>query len=117
MKIAVLSDIHGNVPALQAVLEDIEHWQPDQVIVNGDIVNRGPYSLKVLQMLQGRQPEVTLLTGNHETFVLHAAEHPLLADDPRYELRRFAAWTARQLGDQVLNDIKQSQEVVHHARA
>ncbi len=28
MKIAVLSDIHGNLPALQAVSEDIEKWQP-----------------------------------------------------------------------------------------
>lgn len=41
MKIAILSDIHGNLPALQTVADDIARWQPDQVIVNGDIVNRG----------------------------------------------------------------------------
>ena len=35
MKIAVLSDIHGNVPALKTAVSDIEMWQPDQVIVNG----------------------------------------------------------------------------------
>jgi len=33
MKIAVLSDVHGNVPALQAVLDDIAQWQADTLIV------------------------------------------------------------------------------------
>ena len=41
MKIVVLSDIHGNLPALHAVAEHFEPWQPDQVIVNGDITAHG----------------------------------------------------------------------------
>ena len=39
MKLAVLSDIHGNWPALEAVAADIDAWQPDLVVVNGDVVN------------------------------------------------------------------------------
>ena len=56
MKIAILSDVHGNLPALTAVLEDIERWRADQVIVNGDLVSRGPYRLDCLRLLQARIP-------------------------------------------------------------
>ena len=57
MKIALLSDIHGNVAALQAVLADIDAWQPDQVIVNGDVVNRGPDSPTCWQMIADRRAQ------------------------------------------------------------
>jgi putative phosphoesterase len=107
MKIAVLSDIHGNVPALEAVLEDIARWAPDRVIVNGDVVNRGPYSLRVLHQLKQCGLNCELLSGNHETFTRFAAENPLAPDDPGYDLRRFAQWTAAQLGAQVLEEISQ----------
>ena len=36
MKVAVLSDIHGNLPALQAVVEHIGRWSPDIVVVDGE---------------------------------------------------------------------------------
>lgn len=100
MKIAVLSDIHGNVPALEAVLGDIDQWAPDTVIVNGDLVSRGPYSLECLRMLQGRG-DVRFLTGNHETFVLHCVDTPPDPTDTTAELRRIGDWTCAQLGEAV----------------
>jgi predicted phosphodiesterase len=42
MKIAVISDMHGNATALEAVLEDIISQRADQVVVLGDICYRGP---------------------------------------------------------------------------
>jgi len=42
MKLAVLADIHGNYRALETVIDHIQTWHPDQVLVAGDIVNRGP---------------------------------------------------------------------------
>lgn len=98
MKIAVLSDIHGNVPALSAVLDDIAHWQPDRVIVNGDLVSRGPYSLDCLRLVQTRFPEALFLTGNHETYVLRCADFPADKDSPTLDIDRFADWARRQLG-------------------
>jgi predicted phosphodiesterase len=98
VKIAVLSDIHGNVPALEAVLDDIERWRPDEVIVNGDVVSRGPYSLACLRLLQARLPDSRLLTGNHETYVLACVDRPPTPDEPTYDISRFAQWTASQLG-------------------
>ncbi len=107
MKIAVLSDIHGNSPALAAVVEDIKHWSPDRVIVNGDIVSRGPYSKQVLEMLSTDLPDSTLLTGNHETFVLHCADNRLEPGHERYDFQRFSQWTAEQIGNGWLAKIKQ----------
>ncbi|HWS01977.1 MAG TPA: metallophosphoesterase family protein [Gammaproteobacteria bacterium] len=98
MKLAVLSDIHGNIPALNAVLEDIARWHPDQIIVNGDLVSRGPYSLDCLRLLQTRFPDARFLTGNHETYVLRCADYPADADSPTCDIDRFADWARLQLG-------------------
>ena len=105
MKIAVVSDIHGNLPALEAVLDDIEQWRPDEVIVNGDLVSRGPYSQACLQLIQNRCPQAHFLKGNHEQFVLSCAENPRNPQDPLFDLGSFAQWTAVQLG-QTVDDIR-----------
>lgn len=99
MKIAVLSDVHGNVPALEAVLEDIARWQPDEVIVNGDLLNRGPYSLAVLELLQRELPAARLLRGNHENWLLWSAEQGPQPESPTFEIDRFAHWAVAQLGE------------------
>lgn len=106
MKIAVLSDIHGNIPALEATLADIQHWKPDKVIVNGDTVSRGPYSKKALEMLIHEFPDCTLLAGNHESFVLYCDKNRLKTEHERYHFQCFAQWTADQLGQHWLGEIQ-----------
>lgn len=69
MKIAILSDIHGNLPALETVAEHISRWQADHIVVNGDIVNRGPKSVDCWRFIQ-RQNGWAILRGNHEEYVL-----------------------------------------------
>lgn len=98
MKIAVLSDVHGNVPALRAVLDDIDAWRPDLLVVNGDLVSRGPCSVECMQLLRSRAPACHYLTGNHETYVLRCADEPADPDSPTLEIDRFAEWTLRRLG-------------------
>lgn len=68
MKIAVISDIHANLPALQAVIADfighVEH-----VICLGDVVNYGPWNdecLQALAMIKG----IEAVRGNHEELFL-----------------------------------------------
>ena len=51
MRLAVLADIHGNLPALEAVLDDLQQFHVDGMIVAGDMV-AGPNSAEVLQRLQ-----------------------------------------------------------------
>lgn len=99
MKIAVLSDVHGNVPALEAVLEDILQWGADEVIVNGDLLNRGPCSLDVLELMWREQPHARFLRGNHENWLLYSARHGPDYASNTYEIDRFAHWAVAQLGD------------------
>ncbi len=99
MKLAVLSDVHGNLPALEAVTEDILRWHPDRLVVNGDLINRGPNSLACLRLLQQEFATIELLQGNHEEFVLSCAEEHYDEQHPSFELRRFAHWTHAQLGE------------------
>ena len=101
MKLAVLSDIHGNLPALEAVLDDLGKWRPDRVIINGDVINRGPDSPGCLELIARQLPTITLIKGNHEEFVLACAEKPFTPGIQRHELRRFAHWTIGQLGDRL----------------
>lgn len=103
MKIAIISDIHGNWPALMRVAEDIAQWQPDQVVVNGDIINRGPCSAQCWRFVWQRQQQDGwhLLRGNHEDYVLSCADADPDMDDPAAQMQAFAHWTYQQMGTAV----------------
>ncbi len=113
MKIVVLSDIHGNLPALQTALEDIERWQPDQVVVNGDVVNRGPRSAECLNIILDKQANEGwhLLRGNHEDFILYCASIEDAESKPGYEINQFAHWAYNQIGEDKATLFKDWDEV------
>ncbi|KAA3658963.1 MAG: metallophosphoesterase [Calditrichaeota bacterium] len=67
MKIAIISDIHGNIHALEAVLEDLKAKNVDTIIANGDLINRGPASCEVLSRIK-EEAEVAIL-GNHDDLI------------------------------------------------
>lgn len=64
MKIAVLSDIHGNMDAFEKVIEDIERCRPDAVYSLGDNIGYGPEPERVIQTLIRLQ--IPSVLGNHE---------------------------------------------------
>jgi putative phosphoesterase len=69
MKIAFISDIHGNLTALKAVLTDMALQKPDQVICLGDILTMGPQPIEVLAEL--RKLNCIFIKGNHDAAVLN----------------------------------------------
>ncbi len=100
MKIAVFSDVQGNLPAMREVVEEILDWAPDLTVLNGDLVNRGPLSLDCLRLFERFRLSHHWLPikGNHEEYVLDCqmpAENPLEG-----EMRRFADWTLAQMGEE-----------------
>jgi predicted phosphodiesterase len=99
MKVAVLSDIHGNLPALRTVSADIDQWRPDIVVVGGDIVNRGPRSGACLDYVLERQAADgwNLIRGNHEEFVLACRDETADPTDPVYQMTQFAHFALNQL--------------------
>ncbi len=69
-RLAVLADIHGNLPALEAVIADMADETFDQVIVAGDLINIGPFSREVLETVFDHG--WVAIRGNHEHYLLDA---------------------------------------------
>ena len=64
MRIAVFSDIHANIHALQAVLDDIETQQPDRTLCLGDLVGYGAFPNEVVEMI--RKSGIPTIKGNYD---------------------------------------------------
>lgn len=73
-RFAILTDIHGNAPALKAVLKEIdERRDVDHIYCLGDMLGIGPDSNEVLEMLFSRS-DVSMITGNHDEAILSLAK-------------------------------------------
>ena len=100
MKLAVLSDIHGNWPGLMVVADHIERWQPDLVIVNGDVINRGPNSAACWDFVQQKRRDCGWLTvlGNHEEYVIAQGKPDAARAGVPFDIYRPSFWVYEQLG-------------------
>ncbi len=94
MRIAIISDIHGNIEALDAVFEDIEAQQVDDIICLGDVVGYGPAPNECIDLINRKCPDVLL--GNHDSAAIgtlstqHFNIHAKIAID----------WTTEHLTEQ-----------------
>ena len=79
MKSAFISDIHGNLPALQAVLADIDRLGVDQVFNLGDTLGGPLASARTADLLIQRQ--IGMIAGNHERQLLTLAPERLNRSD------------------------------------
>ena len=93
-RLAVLTDIHGNLPALEAVIDDMQQFHPDHVIVGGDLINGVPFDAEVV----GRVVSLgwTAIRGNHEFYLLDYGT-PRLRENMRHS--RSPAWLNERLKD------------------
>lgn len=72
MKIAVFSDIHGNLKALKAVLEQIKEKNVDVTVFLGDIFQRGHEEIECLELL--KDSEIVCLKGNCELYMQYGVD-------------------------------------------
>lgn len=91
MRLGILSDVHGNRLALEAVLDEFDARGIDRLICLGDVVGYGPEPEACLDLLFDRDPVMVL--GNHEEAVLR----PEIASGFRDVAREAIAWTRRRL--------------------
>jgi predicted phosphodiesterase len=70
-RVAALYDIHGNLPALEAVLEDVRRMRVDLILIGGDVLP-GPMSADTLTRLAALDIPVECIHGNGERIVLAA---------------------------------------------
>lgn len=91
MRIAIFSDVHGNLTALDAVLDDIAQQEVDQSVFAGDLCLLGPRPAVCLQRL--RAAEIAGVYGNTDDWVLGRQPAP-------ERVRALAEWTREQLSEE-----------------
>ena len=96
MRIALLSDIHGNLVALDAVLDDLrQQGAIDQIIVAGDLVWSGPWPAQVVDRV--REVAAAVIQGNTDAFFrARPGATPFGKDDDRFAAH--LAWMTERLG-------------------
>ncbi len=96
MRTAALYDIHGNLPALEAVLAEIEREKVDQIVVGGDVVP-GPMPNETIACLRSLTIPTQFIQGNGDREVLGfkaGMENEAIPENFRESMR----WNAQQLG-------------------
>jgi predicted phosphodiesterase len=95
MRVACLYDIHGNLPALEAVVRDVRREAVDRIVVGGDVMP-GPMPRECLDLLKTIDVPTDYIIGNGDRETLAARRGQLSATIPEY-FRESMTWNARQL--------------------
>lgn len=95
MKVAFISDIHGNAVALDAVLHDIKKKEVDKIYVLGDICYRGPEPKRSLELVRSLHTEV--IKGNADEWVVRGVREGEVPDKALDLMNQERQWTVEQL--------------------
>jgi putative phosphoesterase len=101
MKIAIISDIHGNCLALETVLADIKTAGVDQMVCLGDVIQGGPQPTETLAIM--RELVCPIVMGNTDDWMLTGTTAEAVTELQK-EIR---AWTVSQLSETDLEFMKQ----------
>lgn len=97
MKIAVITDVHANLPALEAALNAISAEDCDSIFHVGDAIAIGPYPAECVDLMQ-KTPNLKCVKGNHDLYFVNGLPKP----QPKWmsdgEVQH-QIWTHKQLGE------------------
>jgi Icc-related predicted phosphoesterase len=106
MKLAFLTDIHGNLPALKVALKKIHSLQVDNIIIGGDIIGIGPFPAECVELLLSN-PKVECILGNHEIAILDLVARLHLAKiENLSKISKNEAAHMRWVADQIPSELK-----------
>jgi predicted phosphodiesterase len=97
MRVAVLSDVHGHLPALEAVLAEVDQAGVDRIVLTGDIA-AGPMPVPTLHRLLALGDRAIWLRGNGDRELCRPTPPPA---DP------ITRWAAAQLSDDLRGQLRQ----------
>jgi predicted phosphodiesterase len=104
VRVALVSDMHGNAVAFRAALADLEGRQPDLIVSLGDVAQGGPQPAECVDLL--RELGCPCVFGNSDDFLLTldlGAEAQAIEDEDRLQrLLETARWSRGQLGEERL---------------
>jgi len=106
-RIAILSDVHGNAVALEAVRKAIKKEKPDAILVAGDLVMNGPDPAGAIDALREMEADgAVIVQGNTDVAVAdfdYAAAFPWMSDGVPDAMQAAAEWAHDALGDDRLD--------------
>lgn len=103
MRLAILSDIHGNLPALEVALDQIDKIGVDGIISAGDMVG-GPFPDLVIERLQARN--CRMIRGNNEDYILQLASDNSPEWWHKSKQFAFIRWNFEQLKEETVAFLK-----------
>ncbi|KAB8128272.1 metallophosphoesterase family protein [Gracilibacillus oryzae] len=101
MKLAFISDIHGNSVALEAVLADIKTRHVDEIIILGDLCYRGPEPKQALDLVRALHAKV--VKGNADEWVIRGVDKGEVPDKALTLMNEEQQWIRQKLSE---GDIK-----------
>src|SRR4051812_18287372 len=96
MRIAALYDIHGNLPALDAVLAEVDVIAPDAIVIGGDVA-AGAMPAETIDRLRGLDERARFVMGNADREMVAAFDAPGSVDAGDEEFQRLLAHNAGTL--------------------
>ncbi len=96
MRVAVIADIHGNLPACEAVLEDVARAAPDYIVAGGDLALRGAHPREVLDLVEDKCD--VLLVGNTDCYIAGQYLGGAYRERDHWKMD-LLMWTREQVGE------------------
>jgi predicted phosphodiesterase len=100
MRLAVISDIHSNLEALETALSQIKRLGYDEIICLGDIIGYGPNPIECLDLVFSHTNKI--IRGNHENSAVNLYELNNMSDYSKKAM----IWTIQQLKEKYFESIK-----------
>jgi len=109
MRIAIFSDVHANLVALEAILADIRQRAVDQMVCLGDVAASGPQPHETIQRLIGLQ--IPVVMGNADAWLLEP--QPYSGENALYQkVSEIDSWCANQLTEEDFKFLRTFQATV-----
>ncbi|MBN1945069.1 MAG: metallophosphoesterase family protein [Bradymonadales bacterium] len=99
-RIAVFSDVHGNLPALEAITREIQRRKPDHLICLGDLVAFGPQPAETLSFLREEVKPTVVIKGNTDRWITQRVWEKGSAPAVDQVFLDSIAWTADRIGSE-----------------
>jgi predicted phosphodiesterase len=101
LKVAVISDIHGNMHALEAALDDISRQDVDRIVCAGDVPN--PFLRSREAWLKLKELGIPVIRGNHEDYIVsyYSGDRPEVHDSVQFQPIQIVA---RHLGPEIARE-------------
>lgn len=105
MKVGIISDIHGNIKALEAVLQELKNKDIEKIIVLGDLIGGAPMSEEVVQKIMKIKDSLIIVKGNREKNIIEGL--PEFVHDEKFKITQEQKDAHKYLGNELSGKSKE----------